>query len=458
MINVGDQLVVEIKRLGINGEGIAFYKKLAVFVKGAIPGELVKVEITSRSEKMAVAKVLEIQRKSESRCEALCPYNDRCGACQIAHINYKKTGEFKREAIIEALQRYTDINPKSFEIKPTIQMADPYGYRFKSSLPVREFNDHSTVGLYNSDTKELVYIDSCMIQNEIVNNINEQVLKLADELNITPYREDYRRGELKYIVTRVSHFNKEAQVTLITHDKTPKMFELAKRVIKLDNVVSVYESVNDSPKEGVIFGPKINKLEGKDSIIDTIGKYKFELKPTAFFQLNPIQVESLYEVVKKACKLSLKETVLDAYCGVGTIGIYLSSLAKEVIGIEYNKEAVDNANANAKLNKVKNAKFYQGDVVELLPKMIAEGTEFDVMVVDPPRTGLGPDLCDTILNSNVKRVIYVSCNPATLAKDLNKLTTKYNINSIQPVDMFPNTAHVECITLLQLKEPKNNKK
>lgn len=456
MIEVGQELTLEIKRLGINGEGIAFYKKLAVFVSGALPGELCKVEITSVSQKMAVAKLIDVLRVSKDRVIPKCEYCERCGGCQTAHIEYKAMGVEKRNAVIEALQRYTDINTRSFEIKPTITMENPYGYRFKSSLPVREFNGKATVGLYNSETKELVYINDCLVQNEIINKINRKILEYIDELNVTPYVERYRRGEIKFIVCRVSHYNNEAQITFITHSKTPKIFELAKKVINIDNVVSVYESINDSIKEGIIFGPELKLLEGKKTIIETIGNYKFELLPNAFFQLNPVQTETLYNVIKKYAKLSMKEVVLDAYCGVGTIGIYLSKLAKEVIGIEYNKEAVVNAINNAKLNKVKNAKFYQGDVVELLPKMISDGTLFDVIVVDPPRTGLGSDLCETILSTDVKRVIYVSCNPASLAKDLNLLTRKYNVNLIQPVDMFPFTSHVEVVTMLELKQDKNN--
>ena len=290
-----------------------------------------------------------------------------------------------------------------------------------------------------------------MNQADQINNINKKILALMDKLNVVPYIEKYKRGEVKYIVTRVSHFNKEAQVTFVIGEKTPKIKELAKEVIKIDSVVSVFESFADGEGDSLIFGSDIKLLEGKKTILESIGKYKFELLPTAFFQLNPIQTEVLYEHVLKACKLSFKERVLDAYCGVGTIGIYLAHNASEVIGIEYNKEAVENANNNAQLNKIKNAKFLQGDVVELLPHMIKEGNQFDVIVADPPRVGLGAELCEAILESGAKRFIYVSCNPATLAKDLNILTKKYNVNSIEPFDMFPNTSHVEAICVLSLK-------
>lgn len=213
-----------------------------------------------------------------------------------------------------------------------------------------------------------------------------------DELNVVPYLDRFKRGEVKYIVTRVSHKSLEAQVTLVTFEKTPKIFELAKKILDLEHVVSVYESLNDSDKDGTIFGENIKLLEGKETIIETIGNYKFNLLPNAFFQLNPVQTEVLYEVIKKCCKLSFKENVLDLYCGVGTIGLYLSKLAKEVKGIEYNNEAVTNANENTRINKVKNASFYQGDVNVVLPTLIEEGFNPGVIVCDPPRTGLGSDV------------------------------------------------------------------
>ena len=452
MLNVNDKIELDIKRIGINGEGIGYYNRLAVFVKNAIPGERCAVVITSVSEKMAFGKVVSYIKQSPDRVEPKCKYYGVCGGCNTMHINYNKMCDLKRQTIVEALERYTDLNPRSFEIKKTIGCENPYNYRYKTSLPVRKFNDMATIGLYSVDGKEVVYIDSCMNQADEINNINKKILAFMEEINVVPYTEKFRRGEVKYIVTRLSHFNKEAQVTFIVNEKTPKIMELAKKVITIEGVISVYESISDSEGDSLIFGSNIKLLEGKQTIIENIGKYKFELKPTAFFQLNPVQTEVLYQEVLKACKLSFKERVLDAYCGVGTIGIYLSHNAKEVVGIEYNKEAVENAVNNALLNKVKNAKFLQGDVVELLPHMIDSGEAFDVIVCDPPRVGLGADLCEAILKSNAKRMVYVSCNPATLAKDLNILTRAYNVKYIQPVDMFPNTSHVESIVLLEKKK------
>lgn len=452
-LKIDDNIVLEIKRLGINGEGIGYYKKLAVFVNNTIPGDEVKVKIISVSPKMAFAEVIDYRKKSEAHVEFPCPYYEECGGCQTMHIKYETMGQFKRDMVIEALYRYTDINPKTFEIKKTVIMDNPYGYRNKSSLPVRKFNDKTVVGLINPISKKVIYIENCLVQNPIVNAVNNKILHLVDEAGISAFVEYYNRGILRYIVTRVSTLNNEVQVTLVLNEKSAKIFDLAKKIIQIPEVVSVYESFNDTKKEGAgIFGSELKLLQGKECITEKIGEYKFDLKPNAFYQLNPVQTIRLYDEVKKACKLSRQEVVLDAYCGVGTIGLYLSKMAKKVIGIEYNKEAVENAIENAKNNKVTNVNFYQGDVTEVLPGLLNNGLNIDVVVVDPPRTGLTPELIETFLELKAKRFVYVSCNPSTLAKDLNKLTTIYNIKYIQPVDMFPLTSHVESVCLMTRKE------
>ena len=219
--------------------------------------------------------------------------------------------------------------------------------------------------------------------------------------------------------------------------------------MELEHVVSVFMSYNE--EDSVLIFGQTKKLEGKDTITETIGKYKFELGPDTFFQLNPVQTEKLYDVVKKAAKLSMKETVLDLYCGVGTIGIYLSGLAKRIIGIEQNEISIENAKTNAVINKVRNAEFKAGKVLELLPQTLREEA-VDVLVCDPPRLGLGEYVAKTIAGSGIKRIIYVSCNPATLAKDLAILSNNYQVNSIQPVDMFPNTSSTETVSLLIIKD------
>lgn len=232
--------------------------------------------------------------------------------------------------------------------------------------------------------------------------------------------------------------------------KNNKIKELAKRVIQLEHVVSVYESFNFDKKSSTFFDGDSQLLEGKPYIIEKFGKLKYRIYPSTFFQLNTKQAQKMYDTILKCCKLSRKETVLDAYCGVGTISLYLASMAAKVIGIEYSKESIMAAKENAELNGIKNVEFQQGDVSKLLPKLMQE-VAIDCLVVDPPRTGLGEELIERINESHIKRIVYASCNISTLAKDLEKLSLNYKVNSITPIDMFPYTAHVESICSLVLR-------
>lgn len=445
-----DQFILDIKRLGINGEGIGFYNKLAIFIDGAIPGEGHEISITKCDAKMAFGKSLNIKRVSPARKEAECEYYSSCGGCSVMHIKYDDMLKYKRDLVIEALNRYTRLDTRSFEIKPTVESEYKFGYRNKSQLPIKKFEETS-VCMIKAKTNDLVPVSECKVTHPLINKLNKEIMKIVDELGISSYLYKFHRGVLKYLVIRVNK-NNEALVCLVCYEKNNKIKELAKRIMSLEGVKGVYENFNDSKKQGVIFGNLTNHLEGEKYIIETLGKVKYQIYPTTFFQLNSYQAEKMYDIVLKACKLSLKETVMDAYCGVGSIGLYLAKMAKEVIGIEYNKESILAAEENARLNKISNAKFYQGDATQLLPKMIKDGKVFDIVVCDPPRVGLGNDFIEAILKSNVKKIVYVSCNPATLAKDLEILREKYNINSITPIDMFPQTPLVETVVSLVLRD------
>lgn len=440
-----DEVILDIKRLGINGEGIAYYKKLTVFVNGALPGEGVNVRITKVLKNMAFGEIIEFKHQSSARIAPKCPYYENCGGCQALHIDYEKMLEYKRDIVVESITRYTNLNPRSFEIKPTIGMDNQYNYRYKSVLPLKVVKGKTTVGLLKQGSNIIVGIDSCLNQCQELNEINSKICELIDECHISIYDQKTKKGSLKYLAVRVSHFSHEAQVTLVCSNENVDLSKLAKKIMEIQNVVSVFKSIND--EEDITFFNNLVKLEGKDTIVEAIDSYKFDLAPNTFFQLNPVQTENLYATVKKVAKLSLKETVLDLYCGVGTIGIYLSKLAKKVIGVEVNESSIENAKENAKKNKVKNAEFYAGKVNEILPKILREET-VDVLVCDPPRVGLEEYTASLLAKSGINKIIYVSCNPATLAKDLAILSKNYNVNSIQPVDMFSNTSAIECVCLL----------
>ncbi len=449
-----DEFILDIKRLGINAEGIGFYNKLAVFVKEAIPGEGINVKVTKVEKNMAFADIVEIKHKSEYRIEPICKHYYECGGCMAMHIKYEKMLEFKRDLLIEAINKYTKLNPKSFEIKETIKSDNILGYRNRSILPVKRGIDEKLhVCMIKPNTNYLTPVEDCVVQNPLINELNNKILKYADELRISPYAPKFDNGILRFISIRVNLKN-EALVTFVCFEKSDKIKELAKKVIKLENVKGVYVNYNTSKKQGFIFSDNLVHLEGDKSIIEEVGNIKYELYPTTFFQLNTNQAKNMVDTVLKLSKLSRKERVLDAYCGVGAIGLYISKMAKEVIGVESSHESIDAANNNAKLNHISNAKFIEGDSSKVLTDMVEKGERFDVVIVDPPRVGLNNEFIESLLKSETKRIIYVSCNPSTLAKNLDKLSLKYNVNQIIPLDMFPNTQHVESITLLVRKDTK----
>lgn len=444
------QFILDIKRLGINGEGIGFYNRKAVFVKNAIPGEGVNVEITKDLKNMTYAKALEWKKVSPDRVEPRCEYYEKCGACQVMHIKNEKMREFKREAIVEAISRYTTLNPKQFEIKPTITMDNPWFYRNKSTLNIRKTNGKNVIAMIEENSNRTFAVDTCMVQDDKINKINRRIIALSNEMEIKSFGD--KNYSWRYLITRVSKKTRESLVTLVVKYFDDEIKEFAKSIVAKGLCDSLYININKDERTHEIFGKETIHFGGKEYITETIDKYEYRIYPTTFFQLNTKQTEVLYEETKKALKLSHKETVLDAFCGVGTIAIYIANLAKEVIGIEYNKESIEAAKINAEINKVKNASFYQGNVIKLLPEMVKNGKKFDALVFDPPRTGLGEETIKAALAAKPKRIVYVSCNPATFAKDLNLLANDYKVRYIQPVDMFPQTSLVEVVALLDAKK------
>lgn len=444
-----NRFILDIKRLGINGEGIGFYNKLAIFVKNAIPGEGIDVEITKTMPKMALGKIVEFKKTSPYRVKPECPYYERCGACQVMHIDYQKMAEFKRDLVIEAIKRYTKLNPSSFEIKPTLLALEQYHYRNKATLIIRRDMGKNAVAMIEEGSNRHFAIKDCLVQDEKINDINAKIIDLSNKLDVKSFGcQDF---SWRYLVTRVTKNTRESLVCLVVYKYDDEIKQFAETIVKEGIADSVYVNINPDDKTHDIFGEKTIFVGGKKSVLENINKYQFNIYPTTFFQLNTKQTEVLYQEVKKAAKLSHKERVLDAFCGVGTIACYIANLSKEVIGIEYNKEAINAAKENQALNKIKNVKFYQGNIAKLLPELIAKDLTFDVAIFDPPRTGLGKDVINTIMDINIKRIVYVSCNPSTLAKDLAILSNKYKVRYIQPVDMFPQTSHVETVTLLDLK-------
>ncbi len=331
-------------------------------------------------------------------------------------------------------------------------MEDPWSYRNKSQFQVGQKDGKVLAGLYGMNSHRLINIEHCAVQHPQTTKATEAVKRILQDLRMPIYNERNRKGIVRTIVARVGIQTGELQIVLITAQKELPKKEIIIEKIKseLPEVKSIIQNVNGE-KTSIIFGQETTNLDGSDFIQETLGDLQFELSARTFFQLNPEQTVKLYNEVKRAAALTGKEKVADAYCGVGTIGLWVADQAAEIRGMDIIKESIEDAKKNAARHGIKHAQYVVGKAEEWLPKWTKEGWKPDVIIVDPPRTGLDQQLLKTILKVQPKKVVYVSCNPSTLAKDISVLSSKYKVNGIQPVDMFPQTAHVEAVTLLELK-------
>lgn len=452
VIEVGQEFPLTIKRLGINGEGVGFFKRHVVFVKGALPGEVVTAQVTVANPKYAEAEIKSIRETSPHRVNPPCPVYEECGGCQLQHMTYESQLEVKRDLVLQALERYVkDLAPK-IDVRPTMGMENPWHYRNKSQFQVRELGDKVIAGLYSEDSNMLIDINECSVQHPATTHITNEIKKLLQEMNISIYDGRNSKGVVRTIVVRTGMKTGQIQVTLVTTQK--KMHhkeELVQKIRAIDpNIVSISQNIN-AEDTSLIFGETTINLHGKETIHEKLGELAFDLSARAFFQLNPEQTVHLYNEIEKAANLTGEETIVDAYCGVGTIGLWLAKNAKEVRGMDIVQESIQDAKKNANRNGFKNTKYVHGTAQHWLQKWKSEGFVPDVLTVDPPRAGLDDELLKTILDIKPKRFVYTSCNPSTLAKDLAALKDVYDIKYIQPIDMFAQTAHVEAVTLLELK-------
>lgn len=447
---IGDNIVVTIKRLGINGEGVGYYRRKAVFINGALPGEVVKAKVTRSENKFIEALTQHVEKKSPERVKPPCPVYDLCGGCQIQHLSAVGQGSAKEDIVREAFSRYAGM--ADIKIKPILSMEHPWGYRNKAQLQLGLDKGKVIAGLYAADSHQLVDIAGCPIQHP---KLNEAIAKTKDIFGQlrTPVTKGQARGAggyVKTVVVRYGFQSDELQLTLVvSNENIPGLDKIVSELrLRIAGLTGISMNIN-AKNTSLVFGAKTVLLWGNQHMEESLGELKFNLSPRAFFQLNPMQTISLYETVRVAAGLTGQESVVDAYCGTGTIGLWLAPYAKEVRGIESIKEAVVDARNNAKNNIKHNASFYEGYAEELLPRWVKDGYAPDVIIADPPRTGLEARFIEAVLRTKAKKFIYVSCNPSTLAKDCKAfIDGGYRIESVQPVDMFPQTSHVECVTVL----------
>ncbi|MBS4205868.1 23S rRNA (uracil(1939)-C(5))-methyltransferase RlmD [Bacillus sp. FJAT-49754] len=452
LIKLKQNFPLTIKRLGINGEGVGYFKRKVVFVPGALPGEEVVVEAVKVQPKFTEAIVKKVRKRSPYRVKAPCPVYEQCGGCQLQHLRYDQQLKEKRDILIQALERHTRFHISEMDIRETIGMDDPWKYRNKSQFQLREMNGKVIAGLYSMDSHRLIDVPECIVQHPATNKVNNAIKRIFQDFKVPIYNEKTKKGIVKTIVTRVGIKTGQVQVVIVTAGtKLPRKEMIAAEIQKrLPEVVSVMQNVN--PKQtSLIFGEKSFNITGKEFIDEKMNEFTYELSARAFFQLNPEQTVKLYDEVKKAAALTGKEKIVDAYCGSGTIGLWVAEGAAEIRGMDIIPESIEDAKKNARKHGIKNATYVTGKAEDILPAWHKQGWQPDVIIVDPPRTGCDQKFLQTLLKIKPKKFIYVSCNPSTLAKDLQTISHMYEVKYIQPVDMFPQTSHVECCSLLILK-------
>ena len=445
MLSKNKEYVVDIVDIGQGGVGVGKYEGFTVFVEGGLLQDKVKVKINKSKKNYAVGDIVEIIEKSPFRVDRICSDELKdCGGCQIQELNYNKQLELKTNEVKQVVARIGKI--ENVDIHETMGMENPCRYRNKAQFPIQNINGEPAIGFYKKKSHDVIPTDMCVIQHDINDKIIKIIKTYIQAYNISIYNENTHTGVLRHLVTKVGFTTNEVMVVLVANGTNlPHLNELASILEEnIPGFKTLVLNVNKA-KTNVILGKENKVIYGNGKINDYIGDLVFEISPLSFFQVNPIQTEVLYNKALEYAELKENDTVFDIYCGIGTISLFLAQKATKVYGIEIVEDAIKDAKINAKLNNLNNVEFYVGKGEEVVPKMYSEGKTANVVMVDPPRKGCDEKVLDTIVSMQPDRVVYVSCNPSTLARDLAYLDERgYKCVEIQPVDMFPHTMHVEC--------------
>ncbi|HEO1120000.1 TPA: 23S rRNA (uracil(1939)-C(5))-methyltransferase RlmD [Streptococcus agalactiae] len=444
------RIPLKIKRMGINGEGIGFYKKTLIFVPGALKGEEVFCQISSVRRNFAEAKLLKINKKSKNRVDPACSIYKECGGCQIMHLQYDKQLEFKTDVIRQALMKFKPEGYENYEIRKTIGMPEPEHYRAKLQFQVRSFGGNVRAGLYVQGTHRLIDIKDCLVQDRLTQEMINRVAELLGKYKLPIYNERKIAG-VRTVMIRRAQASGEIQLIFITSKRLDFDDVVIELVREFPELKTVAVNINAS-KTSDIYGQITEVIWGQESINEEVLDYGFSLSPRAFYQLNPKQTQILYSEAVNALDVKEDDDLIDAYCGVGTIGLAFAGKVKSVRGMDVIPEAIQDAKENALHMGFTNTHYEAGKAEDIIPRWYSEGFRANALIVDPPRTGLDDKLLNTILKMPPEKMVYVSCNTSTLARDLVTLTKVYHVHYIQSVDMFPHTARTEAVVKLQRKE------
>ena len=451
MIEKNKEYIVDIIDNGFEGEGIAKIDNFVIFIPEAIIGEKVKIKVLKVNKSSAFGKIIEILEPSKYRVKSDCETYSKCGGCNLRHIDYKHSLEMKKNSVKNTLRK---VLKRDVEISEIIGMENPCYYRNKLQYPVGlDNNGKITMGVFANRSHRIIETLDCKIQNKDCQKIAKDVFEFLKEKNIQAYDEESKEGLIRHIIVRIGIKTNEIMVILVLNSwDLPYEKELIDFIINRNPKIKTIVKNLNNKNTNVILGQENKTIFGDGYIYDYLDDKKFKISPLSFYQVNPVQTVKLYQKAVEFAELSGNEIIFDLYCGVGTIGIFASNKAKKLYGIEVIENAIKDARLNAKINNIDNAEFFVGNVEEILPKFLKEREiKPDIVFLDPPRKGCDITAIQTLLDVKPSKIIYISCNPASLARDLKIFDEKCEIKKISLVDMFPGTSHVECVAVLNLK-------
>ena len=447
-VRKGQTYELHIDRLGTSGEGVGRHENFTIFVPHALPGETVSAVIEDVKSSYARGRIKQILHESVDRVAPLCELYEECGGCQLQHLSYEAQLRAKRAQVVDALTHIGKL--PQIPVRETLRAEEPWNYRNKMQFPIGRNSGKIVIGCFAQGSHTIINTENCHIQRAENNDLANAAREIAEQLHIPVYNEDTHKGILRHIIGRVGRSNDLMAVIVTATKQLPRAKDFV-RILRerLPNLVSVHQNIQ-TYRNNVIMGRDTQPLWGQPTIIDSLGRLNFHISPRSFFQVNTKQAERLYEQALAYADLHGTETVIDAYCGTGTITLFLAQKARKVYGIEIVQPAILDARKNARDNHAKNVEFIVGDATAVMPALYKQGIRPDVVVVDPPRAGCTETVLRTFANMKPQRIVYVSCNPVTLARDLAILKELgYLAQEVQPVDLFPQTSHVESVCLLR---------